>query len=148
VEARQPLVHLHGGAPALLDRIANVAPRLDLFVRMQRRVLGRVDLAGRKKGLMTAQPQWPRFTDLGTRVGRHARPDERLAELQADKREATARLREVLEAMARKYGIPAKDVSYAIDGYADDMLSDLVYGIERELEHAAEEAAPLGPAGS
>jgi hypothetical protein len=97
---------------------------------------------------MTAQPQWPRFTDLGTRVGRHARPDERLAELQADKREATARLREVLEAMARKYGIPAKDVSYAIDGYADDMLSDLIYGIERELEHEAEEAAPLGSAGS
>ena len=25
---------------------------------------------------MTAQPQWPRFTDWGTRVGRHARPDE------------------------------------------------------------------------
>ena len=97
---------------------------------------------------MTAQPQWPRFTDLGTRVGRHAPPDERLAELQADKREATARLREVLEAMACQYGISAKDVSYAIDGYADDMLSDLVYGIERELEHEAEEAAPLGPAGS
>lgn len=97
---------------------------------------------------MTAQPQWPRVTDLGTRVGRHAQPDERLAELQADKREATARLREVLEAMARKYSIPAKDVSYAIDGYADDMLSDLVHGIERELEHEAEEAAPLGSAGS
>ena len=93
---------------------------------------------------MTAQPQWPSFTDLGTRAGRHRRPDERLAELQADKREATARLREVLEAMARKYGISAKDVSYAIDGYAADMLSDLVYGIERDLEHEAEEARPLG----
>jgi hypothetical protein len=95
---------------------------------------------------MTAQPQWPRFTDLGTRAGRHARPDERLAELQADKREATARLREVLEAMAHKYGISAKDVSYAIDGYAADMLSDLVYGIERDLEREVEEARPIGSA--
>jgi len=97
---------------------------------------------------MTAQPQWPSFTDLGTRVGRHARPDERLAQLQADKREATARLREVLEAMARKYGISAKDVSYAIEGYAADMLSDLVYGVERDLEHEVEATAPLGPASS
>jgi len=95
---------------------------------------------------MTAQPQWPRITDLGTRAGRYARPDERLAELQADKREATARLREVLEAMARKYGISAKDVSYAIDGYAADMLSDLVYGIERDLEHEVEETRPIGSA--
>ena len=92
---------------------------------------------------MTAQPQWPRFADLGTAAGRHARPEERLAELQADRREATARLREVLEAMARKYGISAKDVSYAIDGYADDMLSDLVYGLERDLEHELEERAPI-----
>ena len=95
---------------------------------------------------MTAQPQWPSFADLGTRAGRHRRPDERLAELQADKREATARLREVLEAMARKYGISAKDVSYAIDGYAADMLSDLVYGIERDLEHEVEETRPIGSA--
>ena len=95
---------------------------------------------------MTAQPISPRFTDLGTRVGRHA--GRALAELHADKREATARLREVLTTMARKYGIQAKDVSYAIDGSTDDMLSDLVYGIERELEHEAEEAAPLGSAGS
>ena len=95
---------------------------------------------------MTAQLQWPSFTELGTRVGRHGRPDERLAELQADKLEATARLREVLEAVAAKYGIPAKDVSYAIDGYADDMLSDLVYGIERDLEHEIEEGDPIGSA--
>jgi hypothetical protein len=34
-------------------------------------------------------------------------------------------------------------VSYAIDGYADDMLSDLVFAIERDLEHEAEGEAPL-----
>ena len=48
-----------------------------------------------------------------------------------------------LEALADKYGITAKDVSYAIDGYADDMLSDLVFGIERDLEQEAERDAPL-----
>ncbi|GEP58478.1 hypothetical protein RSO01_56440 [Reyranella soli] len=58
-------------------------------------------------------------------------------------RETKARLRQVLEALADKHGITAKDVSYAIDGYADDMLSDLVFGIERDLEHETERDAPL-----
>ena len=61
--------------------------------------------------------------------------------------EAKARLRQVLEAVADKYDISARDVSYAIDGYADDMLSDLVFGVERDLEHAAEAQAPLRPWG-
>ena len=41
-----------------------------------------------------------------------------------------------------KHGIEQRDISYAIDGYADDMLSDLVYGIERDLERQCEEAEP------
>jgi len=77
---------------------------------------------------------------------RHAPPHERLAALRSDMREAKGHLRQVLESLADKYDIPAKDVSYAIDGYADDMLSDLVFGIERDLEHASEGEAPLGPA--
>ena len=32
------------------------------------------------------------------------------------------------------------------DGYAADMLSDLVYGIERDLEHEVEETRPIGSA--
>jgi hypothetical protein len=94
---------------------------------------------------MTAQPQWPSFGPSTRATNRHAPPYERLAELGADLREAKARLRQVLEAVADKYDIPAKDVSYAIDGYADDMLSDLVFGIQRDLEHAAEAEAPLRP---
>ena len=94
---------------------------------------------------MNSQPHWPSFSpSLGT-ANRHAPPYERLAELNADLREAKARVRRVLEAVADKYDIPAKDVSYAIDGYADDMLSDLVFGIQRDLEHAAEAEAPLRP---
>ena len=51
----------------------------------------------------------------------------------------------MLAAVADKYDISAKDVSYAIDGYADDRPSDLVFGVERDLEHAAEAEAPLRP---
>jgi hypothetical protein len=94
---------------------------------------------------MTAQPQWPSFGPATGAPNRHAPPYERLAELNADLREAKARLRQVLEAVADKYDISAKDVSYAIDGYADDMLSDLVFGVQRDLEHAAEAEAPLRP---
>jgi hypothetical protein len=94
---------------------------------------------------MTAQPQWPSFGPSPGAANRHAPPYERLAELNADLREAKARLRQVLEAVADKYDISAKDVTYAMDGYADDMLSDLVFGIQRDLEHAAEAEAPLRP---
>jgi hypothetical protein len=94
---------------------------------------------------MTVQPQWPSFGPSTGAPNRHAPPYERLAELNADLREAKARLRQVLEAVADKYDISAKDVSYAIDGYADDMLSDLAFGVQRDLEHAAEAEAPLRP---
>jgi hypothetical protein len=94
---------------------------------------------------MNSQPHWPSFAPSTGAVNRHAPPYERLAELNADLKEAKARVRQVLEAVADKYDIPAKDVSYAVDGYADDMLSDLVFGIQRDLEHAAETEAPLRP---
>jgi hypothetical protein len=51
-----------------------------------------------------------------------------------DVREAKAELREVLERLAERHGIPQKDVTYALEGYADDMLSDLVYNVGRDLE--------------
>jgi hypothetical protein len=95
---------------------------------------------------MNAEPQRPAFAALTGRVRRQVPPHERLVELRGDMRETKARVRKVLEALAEKYEIPMKDVSYAVDGYADDMLSDLVFGIERDLEHAAEAEAPLRPA--
>ena len=88
-------------------------------------------------------PKWPSFQSLKKSAARHSLPHERLAELRSDMWETKARLRQVLEALADKYDISAKDVSYAIDGYADDMLSDLVFGVERDLEHEAEREAPL-----
>jgi uncharacterized protein YdhG (YjbR/CyaY superfamily) len=90
---------------------------------------------------MNTQPQWPRFAPLESRLKADDNARERLAELKADMRDAKARLREVLESLAAKYGIPAKDVSYAIDGFADDMLAELVFGVERDLEQAVDEQA-------
>ena len=66
-------------------------------------------------------------------------PHDRLEQLNADRREAKAQLREVLERLAERHGISQKDINYAIDGYADDMLSDLVYSVERDLEHESED---------
>ena len=93
---------------------------------------------------MNTQPQWPRVAPLeGPCEGRVDADDarERLAELRADMREAKARLREVLEVFAAKYDIPAKDVSYAIEGFADDMLAELTFGVERDLEQAIDQQA-------
>ena len=69
-------------------------------------------------------------------------PKEQLSLLHQDMSEAKAQIREVLERLAARHGIEQRDISYAIDGYADDMLSDLVYGIERDLERQCEEAEP------
>ena len=70
-----------------------------------------------------------------------SRPDarDRLEQLRADQRAAKAELREVLERLAERHGISQQDINYAVDGYADDMLSDLVYSVERDLEHEREE---------
>jgi hypothetical protein len=65
-------------------------------------------------------------------------PRARLEQLHADRREAKAEPREVLERLAERHGISQKNINYAIDGYADDMLSDLFYSVERELEHESE----------
>jgi hypothetical protein len=65
-------------------------------------------------------------------------PRASLERLNSDRREAKAQLREVLERLAERHGISQKEINYAIDGYADDMLSDLVYSVERDLEHERE----------
>jgi hypothetical protein len=68
-------------------------------------------------------------------------PRGRLEQLRADQREAKAQLREVPERLAERHGISQKDINYAIDGYGDDMLSDLAYSVKRDLEHEIEEAS-------
>jgi len=61
-------------------------------------------------------------------------PADRLRNLQLDRGEARKRVREVLEWLAGRHGIAPRHVGDALEGYADDMLSDLVFFVEREIE--------------
>jgi hypothetical protein len=71
----------------------------------------------------------------------HVDPSDMLEQHRAVRREAKAQIREVLERLAERHGISQKDINYAIDGYADDMLSDHFYSVERDLEHDSEEVS-------
>jgi hypothetical protein len=69
-------------------------------------------------------------------------PQDRLAALKADVVEAKAKIRAVLDELAERHGVSPKDIDDAM-GYADDMLSDAVYGAERALEHEIEAQDPV-----
>jgi len=65
-------------------------------------------------------------------------PQERLAELAHDKLDAKAGIRAVLDALAAKHALSARDVGKAVQGYADDMLNDATWELERELNRQIE----------
>ena len=44
----------------------------------------------------------------------------------------------MLEELARAQRIGPRDVTYAMEGYADNLLGDLVYNVERAIEHEIE----------
>jgi hypothetical protein len=52
-------------------------------------------------------------------------------------------LREALDELAERHGIRASDIAYAMEGYADDLLSDAIYNVERELEQEIEAEDPV-----
>ena len=54
-----------------------------------------------------------------------------------------AAIRSALDELATRHGIPRKDVDYAVEGYADDMLSDAIYNLERALERELEHEDPV-----
>jgi hypothetical protein len=66
-------------------------------------------------------------------------PRDRLIELRRDMAAARNKIREALQELADRQHIAPKDVTYAMEGYTDDLLSDLVYHVERELQHEIEE---------
>jgi hypothetical protein len=70
-------------------------------------------------------------------------PRDHLKTLQRDVAIAKARIREALDELAERHGIRASDVAYAMEGYADDLLSDAVYNVERELEQEIETDDPV-----
>ena len=55
---------------------------------------------------------------------------------------AGIRIREVLDTLAIKHDIAVKDITYAM-AYADDMLADTIYNVERELEREIEGEDPV-----
>jgi hypothetical protein len=71
-----------------------------------------------------------------------ADPRSRLAALHTDAVDAKAKIRDVLDALALKHGIPVQAVTRAMD-YADDMLADTIYEAERGLEHEIEGEDPV-----
>ena len=70
-------------------------------------------------------------------------PRERLDQLHRDALDAKAEIRAALERLAARHRISAKDISYAMDGYADNLLDDAIYNVKRELEHASDDEDPV-----
>jgi hypothetical protein len=68
-------------------------------------------------------------------------PVERLAELEKDRTEAKADIRETLDRLAEKHGATARDVTVAMRSI-DDTLGDLLFDQERMLQHEIEDNTP------
>ena len=68
-------------------------------------------------------------------------PVERLAELEKDRTEAKADIREILDRLAEKHGATAREVTVAMRSI-DDTLGDLLYDQERMLQHEIEDNTP------
>ena len=67
----------------------------------------------------------------------------RLDSLRHDVLTTKAAIRAALDELAARHGIPRKDVDYAVEGYADDMLSDAVFHVERGLERELQNEDPV-----
>ena len=65
-------------------------------------------------------------------------PRDRLTSLQEDIAGAKAAVKDVMERVAARHGITARDVDEALEGYADSMLSDMIFHIERDLDREIE----------
>lgn len=65
-------------------------------------------------------------------------PSERLAELEKDRAQVRAEIRERIEWLAEKHGATARDVAVAMRAI-DGTLGDLLYDQERVLQHEMED---------
>ena len=69
-------------------------------------------------------------------------PRDRLDALLRDRDDAKAEICLVLDRLADKYDVPARDVDLAMLS-VDDSIGDLVYDVERGLQHEIEGAEPF-----
>ena len=72
------------------------------------------------------------------RVESRRDPRDRLVALQDDVAGAKAAIKAVMDGVAQRHGITARDVDDALEGYADSMLSDMIFHVERDLEREIE----------
>ncbi|SEP19195.1 hypothetical protein SAMN02990966_04377 [Rhodospirillales bacterium URHD0017] len=79
---------------------------------------------------------WAR--DLESRID----PSERLAELERDRAEAKAEIRDMVERLAGKHGATASDVTVAMRAI-EHALVDLLSDQERGLQHEMEDLTPV-----
>ena len=68
---------------------------------------------------------------------------DKLDSLRRDVLSTKAAIRSALDDLAARYGIARKDIDYAVEGYADDMLSDAIFHVERDLERELEDEDPV-----
>ena len=69
-------------------------------------------------------------------------PIERLTELEKDRTQAKADIREILDRLAEKHGATLRDVTVAMLS-VDDTLGDLLYDQERMLQHEIDDLTPV-----
>jgi hypothetical protein len=67
---------------------------------------------------------------------------DRLDDLRHDRLEAKAEIRSILDRLAERHRIAPRDVAIEM-GVVDDLLSDLTYEVERELELEVDAGLPL-----
>ena len=97
--------------------------------------------ASKAGGVMAIQLPFPvRWAQLESRRGDTR---GRLDRLRRDVLTTKAVIRSALDELAKRHGISRKDVDYAVEGYADDMLSDAIYNVERTLEGELEHEDPV-----
>ena len=63
---------------------------------------------------------------------------ERLEVLDRDVASTKARIRHALDELADQLGIARRDVTHGVRGYLDDLLSDVVFNVRRDLEREIE----------
>lgn len=69
-------------------------------------------------------------------------PRDRLDALLRDRADAKAEIRLVLDRLADKHDVPARDVDTAMLS-VDDSIGDLIYDIERGLDHEIQGEEPV-----
>lgn len=70
-------------------------------------------------------------------------PVAALEEIQRDKVEATYAIELLLDRLADKYGIGHAVIAKSVEGYVSDMLGDVFFEVEEELERERDEAPEI-----